>query len=130
MCRTDNGTNFSVVVRKGGLDIGNARVDYPVYKKEDITVTYNQEWFPDKFCKRADVYLHEGGVDNGTILQLVLYQANQTTANIVRDVTVPFTVEDDKCITSGAKGCHFIALMHDIPWFHHRLNRKRDWKRK
>ena len=100
-----------MVVGKGSgpVYIHNTRVDYPVYKKGDITITYNQEWFPDKFCKRVNVYVHGDVVNNGTMLQFGFYHANQTNPNIVEYETVLFTVEDDDNTTeslsqSGTKG--------------------------
>ena len=114
VCRNDEHTNFSVVVAKGignrTVYIRNTRVGYPVYKIEDITYTYNQEWFPDKFCKRVSVYLQGDVVSNKTI-QFGFFQANQTNPNNLEYETVLFTVEDDNnttdspCICrNGAKG--------------------------
>ncbi len=111
MCRTDNYTHFSVVVGKGSgpVYIGNARVDYPVYKKKDLTVTYNQEWFPDKFCKRVSIYINGGVLENGTILQFGLYQQiNQTNPDIVGNVTVLLTEGDNN---SGAKGSLYRSIL-------------------
>ena len=72
--------------------IRNTRVDFPVYREEDMTITYNEEWFPDKFCKYVTIYI-VGRENDGTMLQFGLYQqADQiTTPYIVKTVTVLFS---------------------------------------